>query len=138
MRRDRCRKAFIFTATDDPNVTSFDVVLGKGEAAVAMRWYTCIRWRKRAHPQGRETGGPAGAGANQVRNDRQSQDSEGARPRRAVHVARSRRRGDRIECNLLRCICRFLARMRPAGRADQRPQLGVERTQRGSSPLGRS
>jgi hypothetical protein len=29
MRRDRCRKAFIFTATDDPNVTSFDVVLGK-------------------------------------------------------------------------------------------------------------
>jgi len=27
--------------------------------------------------------------------------------------------------------CRLVARMRPAGRADQCPQLGVERTQRG-------
>jgi hypothetical protein len=25
-----CRQAFIFTGTDDPNVASFDVVLGKG------------------------------------------------------------------------------------------------------------
>ena len=30
MRRNWCRQAFIFTGTDDPNVTSFDVVLGKG------------------------------------------------------------------------------------------------------------
>jgi mannose-6-phosphate isomerase-like protein (cupin superfamily) len=30
MRRNWCRQAFIFTGTDDPNVASFDVVLGKG------------------------------------------------------------------------------------------------------------
>jgi hypothetical protein len=30
MRRNWCRQAFIFTSTDDPNVASFDVVLGKG------------------------------------------------------------------------------------------------------------
>jgi mannose-6-phosphate isomerase-like protein (cupin superfamily) len=30
MRRNWCRQAFIFPGTDDPNVASFDVVLGKG------------------------------------------------------------------------------------------------------------
>jgi hypothetical protein len=39
-------------------------------------------------------------------------------------------RGFSFAGRLLRCICRFLARMRPTGRADQCPQLGVERTQR--------
>ena len=39
---------------------------------------------RRPHPQGREAGRPAGAGAHQVRPDDQSQDGEGARPHRAA------------------------------------------------------
>ena len=35
------------------------------------------------------------------------------------------------QVDLLRCMRPFVARMRPAGRADQCPQLEVERTQRG-------
>ena len=47
-----------------------------------------------SHPQGREAGRPAGAGADQVRAGDQPQDGQGARPRRAVDAARPRRRGD--------------------------------------------
>ena len=64
---------------------------------------------RRSHPQGREAGRPAGAGADQVRVGDQPQDREGARPRCAADAARPRRRGDRVGCNLLRCICRLLA-----------------------------
>ena len=39
---------------------------------------------RRPHPQGREAGRPAGAGADQVRAGHQSQDRQGARPRRAA------------------------------------------------------
>src|SRR5215467_9054102 len=39
----------------------------------------------------------------------ESQDRQGTRPHRAADAARPRRRGNRIDCNLLRCICRLLA-----------------------------
>jgi putative ABC transport system substrate-binding protein len=45
----------------------------------------------RSHPQGRETGRPAGAGADQVPADDEPQDRQGARPRRAGDSARPRR-----------------------------------------------
>jgi len=51
---------------------------------------------RRSHPEGREAGGPAGAGADQVRARDQPQDRQGARSRRAGDCARSRRRGDRV------------------------------------------
>ena len=51
---------------------------------------------RRSHPQGREAGRPAGAGADQVRTGDQPQDRQGARPRRAADAARPRRRGDRM------------------------------------------
>src|SRR5438034_2409153 len=51
---------------------------------------------RRSHPQGREAGRPAGAGADQVRNGAQPQDRQGARARRAAARARPRRRGDRM------------------------------------------
>ena len=50
----------------------------------------------RSHPQGREAGRPAGAGADQVRTGDQPQDRQGARPHRSAVAARPRRRGDRI------------------------------------------
>ena len=53
-------------------------------------------WLRRSHPQRREARRPAGAGADQVRVGDQSQDREGARPRRAADAARPRRRGDRM------------------------------------------
>jgi putative tryptophan/tyrosine transport system substrate-binding protein len=46
------------------------------------------------HSQGRKTGGPAGAAADQVRTDRQSRDRDGARPRFAAGPARPCRQGD--------------------------------------------
>ena len=46
---------------------------------------------RRPHPQGREAGRPAGAGADQVRAGDQPQDREGARPRSAADAARARR-----------------------------------------------
>ena len=52
---------------------------------------------RRSHPQGREAGRPAGAGADQVRAGDQPQDRQGARPRRAADAARPRRRGDRMK-----------------------------------------
>ena len=52
---------------------------------------------RRSHPQGREAGRPAGAGADQVRAGDQPQDRQGARPRRAAIAARPRRRGDRMK-----------------------------------------
>ena len=51
---------------------------------------------RRSHPQGREAGRPAGAGADQVRAGDQPQDRQGARPRSAADAARPRRRGDRM------------------------------------------
>src|SRR5215831_12444305 len=54
-------------------------------------WRVC-----RLHPQGREAGRSAGASANKVRADHQSQDSEDAWPRSAIDAARPRRRGDRM------------------------------------------
>ena len=50
----------------------------------------------RSHPQGREAGRSAGAGANQIRAGDQPQDRQGARPRHAADGARPRRRGDRV------------------------------------------
>src|SRR6266511_4046468 len=51
---------------------------------------------RRSHPQGREAGRPAGAGADQVRAGDQPQDRQGARPRHAGNRAGPRRRGDRM------------------------------------------
>src|SRR5262249_31935664 len=50
----------------------------------------------RPHPQGRKTGRPGSADADQVRAGDQSKDRQRARPRSAGDVARPRRRGDRI------------------------------------------
>ena len=44
-----------------------------------------------------------------VSNGDQPKDRKGARPHRAAHAAGPRRRGDRIEGELLRCISRLLA-----------------------------
>ena len=51
----------------------------------------------RPHPARRQTRRPAGAGADQVRNDHQPQDRQGARPDRAARPAGRRRRGDRMK-----------------------------------------
>ena len=48
----------------------------------------------RPHPARRQARRPSGAGGDQVRNDRQPQNSKGTRPDRAARPARSRRRGD--------------------------------------------
>jgi ABC transporter substrate binding protein len=82
---------------------------------------------RRSHPQGREAGRAAGAGADQVRAGHQPQDRQGARARRATDRARARRRGDRINYNMLRCICRLMALNRRANRADECPLLGAHR-----------
>src|SRR5262249_39498629 len=50
----------------------------------------------RPHPARRQARRPSGAGGDQVRNDRQPQNGEGARPDRAARPARGRRRGDRV------------------------------------------
>ena len=44
----------------------------------------------------REAGRPPGRAADQVRSRHQSEDRQGARPRRAADAARARRRGDRM------------------------------------------
>jgi putative tryptophan/tyrosine transport system substrate-binding protein len=67
---------------------------------------------RRSHPQRREAGRPAGAGADQVRTGDQSQDRQGARPRHSAGRARPRRRGDRVadqsnHARLLRCTPHF-------------------------------
>jgi putative ABC transport system substrate-binding protein len=49
---------------------------------------------RRSHSQGRETGGPSGAGADQVRDGAQPQDRQSARSRHSAGRARHRRRGD--------------------------------------------
>src|SRR5262249_44629617 len=50
----------------------------------------------RSHPQGREARRSAGAGADQVRIGRQSQDRQGPRARNSVIGPRPRRRGHRM------------------------------------------
>jgi hypothetical protein len=50
----------------------------------------------RSRPQGRRAGGPAGGTGEQVRAGNQRRDRQDARPHRAAHAARPRRRGDRI------------------------------------------
>src|SRR5437588_5965788 len=51
---------------------------------------------RRPHPQGRETGRPAGAGADQVPAGDQPEDRSGAWPRGAGDAAGARRRGLRV------------------------------------------
>ena len=83
---------------------------------------------RRPHPQGREAGRPAGAGADQVRAGDQPQDRQGARPRRAADAARPRRRGDRISAKFC-CDC-SRPLMALSGRADTYqicPVLKVDR-----------
>jgi putative tryptophan/tyrosine transport system substrate-binding protein len=55
---------------------------------------------RRSHPQGRGASRSSSAGANKVRISYQSQDRQGARPRRAADPACPRRRGDRMNCAL--------------------------------------
>ena len=50
----------------------------------------------RSHPQGRQACRPAGRAVDQVRAGHQPRDRQDARPRRAAHAARPRRRGDRM------------------------------------------
>src|SRR5262249_2338486 len=51
---------------------------------------------RRSHPQRREAGRSAGAGADQIRAGDQPQDCQGARPRGPGNRARASRRGDRV------------------------------------------
>src|SRR5262249_60635860 len=51
---------------------------------------------RRSHPQGREAGGPSGAGAEQVRIGDQPQDRESVRPHCAAIASRQRQRRDRV------------------------------------------
>ena len=64
---------------------------------------------RRSHPQGREAGRPAGAGADQIRAGHQPQDRQGARPHLAAGGARPRRRGDRIATLFAHCMSPLLA-----------------------------
>jgi hypothetical protein len=52
---------------------------------------------RRSHPQRREAGRPASAGANEVRTGNQPRHRQDARPRSATLAARPRRRGDRMK-----------------------------------------
>jgi ABC transporter substrate binding protein len=73
------------------NATGFGrigVVWERSGLAVSASGRLC-----RSHPQGRESGRPTGAGANQLRNGPQSQDREGARPHHPRNAAGHRRRG---------------------------------------------
>ena len=58
---------------------------------------SACRILRRSHSQGREAGRFAGAAADEIRARHQSQDRQGARPRRAADAARPRRRGDRVK-----------------------------------------
>src|SRR5262245_7497447 len=58
--------------------------------------------------------------------------------RHPAFAARARRRRDRIECNLLHCICRLMARSCRTSVAEQCPKLGVERTQSGHAATAES
>src|SRR5262249_32952521 len=51
----------------------------------------------RSNPQGRETGRPAGSAADQIPTRYQSQNRQGPWARSPAHVARPRRRGDRVK-----------------------------------------
>src|SRR5262249_50245106 len=52
----------------------------------------------------------AGRAVQQIRTRDQPASGKGPRPRSARKAARPRRRGDRIECSLLRCVRSLLAR----------------------------
>jgi len=83
---------------------------------------------RRPHPQGREAGRPAGAGANQVRTGHQSQDCQGAQSHCASYAARPRRRGDRIALFVLRCIRSLLAPRVISLRCRISEAIGAKRT----------
>ena len=81
---------------------------------------------RRSHPQGREAGRPAGAGADQVRAGDQPQDRQGARPRSAADAARPRRRGDRMRAARVH----HAARRRGGGVAARGARAAAERMRR--------
>src|SRR6266851_1667593 len=60
------------------------------------RHLSASRGLHRPHPERRQACRPAGRAADQIRVRDQSQDCQGARPRRAGDAARQRRRGDRM------------------------------------------
>jgi len=72
------------------------------------QWRADLIWRRsnrsisprgrlrRSHPQGREAGGPASTGADQIQIGHQSKDGQIAWPHYPNDVARHRRRGDRM------------------------------------------
>jgi putative ABC transport system substrate-binding protein len=66
-------------------------LMSYGPSGAALRG--CRRLRG-AHPQGREASRPASPATDQIRADRQSRHSQGARPHRPAVAARRRRRGD--------------------------------------------
>src|SRR5262249_16999490 len=79
-----------------------------GASVRRRRWSHVLRGRLRRHVSAggvlcrphlarRQARRPSGAGGDQVRNDRQPQNGEGARPDRAARPARGRRRGDRVK-----------------------------------------
>jgi hypothetical protein len=70
-----------------------------------------------------------GAGTDKVRAGDRHEDGEGARPHRATHLARPRRRGDRIELHLLRCMSPKLAHSRSTGTSALTVGLGGQADQ---------
>ena len=58
----------------------------------------------RPHPQGRQACGLAGGAVEQVRAGHQRRDRPDARPHRAAHAARHRRRGDRVSLTVLHLL----------------------------------
>src|SRR5262249_53393545 len=79
---------------------------------------------RRPHPQGSQSGRPAGAGTRQVRAGHQPEDRRCAWARRATDSARPRRRGDRVTRRAFIAALVGAAAWPHAARAQQGERMG--------------